>query len=65
MRPISTAGFEKRAIVDAPVVVSPVERGKFAIIDGQHRTTSAAILGVECVPCQIVIAALSERAAYW
>jgi hypothetical protein len=26
----------------APVVVSPVEGGKFAIIDGQHRTTSAA-----------------------
>jgi len=47
----------------APVVVSPVEGGKFAIIDGQHRTTSAAILGIESVPCQIVIAALSEQAA--
>src|SRR5271155_3794699 len=41
----------------APVVVSPVEGGKFAIIDGQHRTTSAAMLGFESVPCQIVIAA--------
>jgi hypothetical protein len=47
----------------APVVVSPVAGGKFAIIDGQHRTTSAAILGIESVPCQIVIAALSEQAA--
>src|SRR5580704_7713188 len=47
----------------APVVVSPVEGGKFAIIDGQHRTTSAAVLGFESVPCQIVIAALSEQAA--
>jgi hypothetical protein len=47
----------------APVVVSPVEGGKFAIIDGQHRTTSAAILGIERVPCQIVIAALNEQAA--
>jgi ParB-like nuclease domain len=47
----------------APVVVSPVEGGKFAIIDGQHRTTSAAILGFESVPCQIVIAALEEQAA--
>jgi hypothetical protein len=47
----------------APVVVSPVEGGKFAIIDGQHRTTSAAILGIETVPCQIVIAQLSEQAA--
>jgi hypothetical protein len=47
----------------APVVVSPVEGGKFAIIDGQHRTTSAAILGFESVPCQIVIAAKEEQAA--
>jgi hypothetical protein len=47
----------------APVVVSPVAGGKFAIIDGQHRTTSAAILGFESVPCQIVIAARQEQAA--
>src|SRR6202162_405326 len=47
----------------APVVVSPVEGGKFAIIDGQHRTTSAAIVGYETVPCQIVIAAREEQAA--
>jgi hypothetical protein len=46
----------------SPVVVSPVEGGKFAIIDGQHRTTAAAILGIECVPCQIVIAAREEQA---
>jgi hypothetical protein len=47
----------------APVVVSPVEGGKFAIIDGQHRTTSAALVGFESVPCQIVIAAREEQAA--
>src|ERR1700759_4472369 len=47
----------------APVVVSPVEGGKFAIIDGQHRTTAAAILGFESVPCQIVVAAQQEQAA--
>jgi hypothetical protein len=41
----------------------PVEGGKFAIIDGQHRTTSAAIVGYESVPCQIVIAAKEEQAA--
>jgi ParB-like nuclease domain len=46
----------------SPVVVSPVEGGKFAIIDGQHRTTAAAILGIECVPCQVVIAAQQEQA---
>jgi hypothetical protein len=47
----------------APVVVSPVAGGKFAIIDGQHRTTSAAIVGFDSVPCQIVIAARAEQAA--
>ena len=46
----------------SPVVVSPVAGGKFAIIDGQHRTTAAAILGIESVPCQIVIAAREEQA---
>ena len=57
MRPISTAGFDRRR--------PSCRVGKFAIIDGQHRTTSAAISGVECVPCQIVIAAFSERTPYW
>jgi hypothetical protein len=47
----------------APVVVAPVEGGKFAIIDGQHRTTAAALAGFESVPCQIVIAAREEQAA--
>src|SRR6185503_19283784 len=47
----------------APVVVSPVEGGKFAIIDGQHRTTAAALVGFDSVPCQIVIAALEQQAA--
>jgi hypothetical protein len=47
----------------APVVVSPVEGGKFAIIDGQHRTTAAALVGFDSVPCQVVIAAREEQAA--
>jgi hypothetical protein len=47
----------------SPVVVSPVEGGKFAIIDGQHRTTAAALIGLESVPCQIVVAAREEQAA--
>jgi len=46
----------------APVVVSPVEGGKFAIIDGQHRTTAAALAGFESVPCQIVVAPREEQA---
>lgn len=47
----------------APVVVSPIEGGYFAIIDGQHRTTAAAVCGFDSVPCQIVIAAHEEQAA--
>src|SRR5687767_15353118 len=47
----------------APVVVSPVEGGKFAIIDGQHRTTAASLVGIDSVPCQIVIAEREEQAA--
>jgi hypothetical protein len=46
----------------APVVVAPVEGGKFAIIDGQHRTTAAALAGFESVPCQVVIAAQEQQA---
>ncbi|MBM0203978.1 ParB N-terminal domain-containing protein [Micromonospora sp. STR1s_5] len=47
----------------APVVVAPVEGGKFAIIDGQHRTTAAAVVGIESVPCQVVIAPRHQQAA--
>lgn len=47
----------------SPVIVAPVEGGKFAIIDGQHRTTAAALRGIESVPCQVVIAGLAEQAA--
>ncbi len=45
-----------------PVVVAPAEGGKFAIIDGLHRTTAAALLGFESVPCQIVTATPEEQA---
>lgn len=38
----------------APVVVAPIEGGLFAIIDGQHRTTAAALRGFESVPCVII-----------
>jgi len=47
----------------APVVVSPVQGGKFAIIDGQHRTTAAALVGLETIPCQVVIATRDQQAA--
>lgn len=46
----------------APIVVAPVEGGKFAIIDGQHRVTAAAVRGIEQVPAQVVIADTREQA---
>lgn len=36
------------------VVVAPVSGGRYAIIDGQHRTHAAALIGATAVPCQIV-----------
>lgn len=47
----------------APVVVAPVEGGRFAIIDGQHRSTAAALIGIEQVPCMVVVADRPRQAA--
>lgn len=47
----------------SPVFVAPVEGGKYAIIDGQHRTHAAAICGFAEVPCQIVQMSIAEQAA--
>ncbi len=46
----------------ATVLVAPVEDDKFVIIDGERRTTAAALLGFEKIPCQIVAAAREEQA---
>lgn len=69
-RPITGAGrLNIRRIAErfqwsrfSPVIVAPIEGGRFAIIDGQHRTTAAAIIGIESVPCQIVLATPGEQA---
>lgn len=47
----------------SPVFIAPVEGGKFAIIDGQHRTHAAAACGFEQVPCQIVQMTHAEQAS--
>lgn len=44
------------------VVVAPIAGGGYAIIDGQHRTTAAALLGFSEVPCQIIIASQAQQA---
>jgi hypothetical protein len=46
----------------APVIVAPVEAGRFAIVDGQHRTTAAVLRGQKTVPCQIVQADRAKQA---
>lgn len=45
-----------------PVVVVEAEKGIYLVIDGQHRTTAAALRGIRDVPCQIVIADLVKQA---
>lgn len=47
----------------SPVFVAPVEGGKYAIIDGQHRTHAAMLCGFAEVPCQIVQMSRDEQAA--
>lgn len=44
------------------VIVSPVAGGSFAIVDGQHRTHAAALLGIEMVPCQVIQAEAGMQA---
>lgn len=46
----------------SPLLVAPVEGGRFAIIDGQHRAHAAALCGVDAVPCMAVLMDLTEQA---
>ncbi len=46
----------------ATVIVAPIEGGLFAVVDGQHRTTAAALRGVKKVPCQVVLADRTKQA---
>lgn len=47
----------------SPVFVAPVEGGRYAIIDGQHRVHGARMAGIESVPCQVVHMTREEQAA--
>lgn len=46
-----------------PVVVAPVAGGRYAIINGQHRATGAAMRGIKEIPCAVVDADKAEQAA--
>lgn len=47
----------------APVIVAPLVGGLYAVVDGQHRTTAAALCGIESVPCSIIRADPGQQAA--
>lgn len=70
-RPISRQGvYAVNKIADAfswamfsPLIVAPIEGGKYAVIDGQHRAHAAAVCGFESVPAMITAVSLVEQAA--
>lgn len=47
----------------SPLLLAPVDAGRFAIIDGQHRAHAAARRGYTEVPAMIMPMGLSEQAA--
>lgn len=46
----------------SPALVAPVEGGKYAIIDGQHRAHAAAACGFKRIPAMVVLVPPSEQA---
>lgn len=46
----------------SPVVVAPVEGGRYALIDGQHRAHAAALCGFERIPAMVALVATEEQA---
>ena len=46
-----------------PVAVAASGGGRFAIVDGQHRVTAAALCGLDRVPCAIIECSRGEQAA--
>lgn len=70
-RPITKAGRKTiEKIVDgfqwakfAPLIVTPIRDGLYAIIDGQHRATAALICGFDRLPCNVVDAGAAEASA--
>jgi hypothetical protein len=48
----------------SPLIVVPVEGGRWAIIDGQHRATAALMHGgISTVPCMVIDATPAQAAA--
>lgn len=47
----------------APLIVAPMEGGLFAVIDGQHRATAAALIGIRSVPAVVMLIDQAQQAA--
>ena len=46
----------------SPVLVAPVEGGRYAVIDGQHRAHAAALCGIESSPAMVALVPPPEQA---
>lgn len=46
----------------SPVIVAPVPGGLYAVVDGQHRSTAALLVGHPAVPCHVIFADRAEQA---
>ncbi|MCV2870652.1 ParB N-terminal domain-containing protein [Defluviimonas sp. WL0002] len=47
----------------APVVAAPIEGGRYALIDGQHRAHAAHLCGFDSVPAMVVVLTPEAQAA--
>jgi hypothetical protein len=47
----------------SPVLVAPIEGGRYALIDGQHRAHAAAACGIKSVPAMVMLIAPQEQAS--
>ncbi|SMO79416.1 ParB/RepB/Spo0J family partition protein [Paracoccus laeviglucosivorans] len=69
-RPLNTSNWTaiKRIARDfrwsrfSPVMVAPVEGGRYAVIDGQHRAHAAALCGIRSIPAMVALVAPQEQA---
>lgn len=69
-RPINHGGLRTiKAIAEnfrwacfTPVLLAPIEGGRFAVIDGQHRVHAAHLCGIASVPAMVVPIAATEQA---
>lgn len=70
-RPITPAGLRTIQTIArnfcwscfTPVLLAPIDGGKFAVIDGQHRVSAALLCGITSVPAMVVPITAAEQAS--